>query len=83
MIVGGDLFVRILDPKYYDVDIIKIRDKFKSKNIKFLVFKRYDIKSKILYDKIFFEKFKDWSEMYEFVDDFRIDISSTEIRNKK
>mmetsp|Transcript_13474 Transcript_13474/g.15643 ORF Transcript_13474/g.15643 Transcript_13474/m.15643 type:complete len:124 (-) Transcript_13474:36-407(-) len=86
-ILGYDTFTRLLLPKYYDNDpanVVKVLDEFRSTKAHFLVSGRYDANRQeyIVPD---FDKdleYPDYKDLFSVLteDEFRVDLSSTELR---
>ena len=93
VLCGADTYRRIIDLKYYEMDenrLLSFLEKVKKNDSRFVVIPRYasdngklDNLSDILKSTNLDTKIKELLEsITEELEDFRIDISSTEIRNK-
>lgn len=91
-VIGTDTLVRIIDPKYYNNNKIEMEEALRSlKGVNFLIGGRLDQKTDA--DEPYFvtgkEEIKDLPEglqqMFTIIgeEEFRVDISSTQIRNEK
>ena len=90
-LIGTDTLKRIIDIKYYDHSEKKLEnclEKFIDKKCQFLTFPRYDINLKKFFSlkDVFLnsglqkDHLKKWESIVKEIDGFRIDISSSEIR---
>ncbi|KAG2385634.1 hypothetical protein C9374_003449 [Naegleria lovaniensis] len=89
IVIGSDTAIRIVDTKYYknsEEEMIKALMVFKQHNCVFLVGGRLDQKDKTSQKFITMSDInvpKGFEDIFIEIPEFRVDISSTELRNKK
>ncbi|KAF0972833.1 hypothetical protein FDP41_009082 [Naegleria fowleri] len=89
IVIGSDTAIRIVDTKYYnnsEEEMIKALMVFKQHNCIFLVGGRLDQKDKTSNKFVTMRDIKvpnGFEEIFVEIPDFRVDVSSTELRNKK
>jgi hypothetical protein len=87
-VLGYDTFIRMIDLKYYENSVEKMKQifsVFKEKEITFYVGGRYNINAKMfeILDNLVLDGIpEEFKYMFTAVKDFRADISSTELRQK-
>ena len=85
-LLGIDTFIRLLNKQFYrnsEEFMIRELNEYKNHNNHFLVYPRFNKKTQKLETLNDYPGFipKGYEDLFKHVHDFRIDISSTEIRN--